>query len=144
MHFPQIRSSEVRTHSPLTIKTSIPYESNARTLNASPRHTSISPVQRHSPSNAYISTATHRIGSPVTTLNKVSKHNCFNVFNYSICFLITPTIKDTSNFLHIQIYTFSSFLGFTDGNSFVSTEFNKLFKCLKISFLESKNKRELA
>ncbi|CAD7015332.1 unnamed protein product [Ceratitis capitata] len=46
------------------------YQQIHGTLNASPRHTSISPVQRHSPSNAYISTATHRIGSPVTTLNK--------------------------------------------------------------------------
>ncbi|XP_039957213.1 filamin-B isoform X3 [Bactrocera tryoni] len=94
----EIRSSEVRTHSPLTIKTSIPYESNARTLNASPRHTSISPVQRHSPSNAYISTATHRIGSPVTTtLNK----NGLNRPDYETSRTVekSSTYKSTSNYV---------------------------------------------
>ncbi|XP_054089626.1 filamin-C isoform X2 [Zeugodacus cucurbitae] len=93
----EIRSSEVRTHSPLTIKTSIPYESNARTLNASPRHTSISPVQRHSPSNAYISTATHRIGSPVTTLNK----NGLNRSDYETSRTVekSSTYKSTSNYV---------------------------------------------
>nr|XP_014086134.1 filamin-A isoform X5 [Bactrocera oleae] len=94
----EIRSSEVRTHSPLTIKTSIPYESNTRTLNASPRHTSISPVQRHSPSNAYISTATHRIGSPVTTtLNK----NGLNRSDYETSRTVekSSTYKSTSNYV---------------------------------------------
>ncbi|KAL9919065.1 filamin-type immunoglobulin domains fbug isoform 2-T4 [Glossina fuscipes fuscipes] len=65
-----IRSSEIRTHSPLTIKTSIPYESPVRNLSASPRHMSASPVQRYSPNSAYITTATHRMNSPSTPHNK--------------------------------------------------------------------------
>lgn len=72
---PQTRSSELHSHSPLTIKTSNQYESSTRNITSSPRHASASPVQRYSPNNAYISTATHRIGSPVTsTLNKVGMH----------------------------------------------------------------------
>ncbi|XP_005177800.1 filamin-C isoform X2 [Musca domestica] len=65
----EIRSSEVRTHSPLTVKTSLPYETTTRNLSVSPRHMSASPVQRYSPNNSYITTATHRM-SPSTTLNK--------------------------------------------------------------------------
>ncbi|XP_041632980.1 filamin-A isoform X2 [Drosophila kikkawai] len=66
----ETRSSELHTHSPLTIKTSNQYESSTRNVTGSPRHASVSPVQRYSP-NAYITTATHRMGSPVTsTLNK--------------------------------------------------------------------------
>ncbi|XP_032590388.1 filamin-A isoform X2 [Drosophila grimshawi] len=67
----ETRSSEMHSHSPLTIKTSNQYETSTRNISNSPRHASASPVQRYSPNNAYISTATHRIGSPVTsTLNK--------------------------------------------------------------------------
>lgn len=48
----------------------MPYETATRTLNASPRHMSASPVQRYSPNSNYITTATHRM-SPSTTVNKV-------------------------------------------------------------------------
>ncbi|XP_023302338.2 filamin-B isoform X2 [Lucilia cuprina] len=86
----EIRSSEIRTHSPLTIKTSIPYETTTRNLNASPRHMSASPVQRYSPNSAYITTATHRM-SPSTTLNK-------NGFE-SRTVEKSSTYKSTSNFV---------------------------------------------
>lgn len=64
----------MHTHSPLTIKTSNQYESSTRNVSNSPRHASVSPVQRYFPNSAYITTATHRMGSPVTnTLNKVGQ-----------------------------------------------------------------------
>jgi len=70
----QTRSSELHTHSPLTIKTSNQYESSTRNITSSPRHASASPVQRYSPNSAYISTATHRMGSPLTSpVSKVNK-----------------------------------------------------------------------
>jgi len=70
----QTRSSELHTHSPLTIKTSNQYESSTRNITGSPRHASASPVQRYSPNSAYISTATHRMGSPLTSpVSKVNK-----------------------------------------------------------------------
>ncbi|XP_013109625.2 filamin-C isoform X2 [Stomoxys calcitrans] len=65
----EIRSSEVRTHSPVTVKTSLPYETATRNLSVSPRHMSTSPIPRHSPNSSYITTATHRM-SPSTTFNK--------------------------------------------------------------------------
>ncbi|KAH8233348.1 hypothetical protein KR026_007226 [Drosophila bipectinata] len=87
------RSSEVHTHSPLTIKTSNQYESSTRNVSNSPRHASVSPVQRYSPNSAYITTATHRMGSPVTnTLNKNGYETTRTVEKSS-------TYKSTSNYV---------------------------------------------
>ncbi|XP_037956587.1 filamin-C isoform X2 [Teleopsis dalmanni] len=92
----EIRSSEVRTHSPLTVKTSNQYETATRNLSVSPRHMTPSPVQRYSPNNAYITTATHRIGSPVSTLNK----NGINRSEYETSRIEkSSTYKSSSNFV---------------------------------------------
>ncbi|XP_032307117.1 filamin-C isoform X2 [Drosophila ananassae] len=89
----ETRSSEVHTHSPLTIKTSNQYESSTRNVSNSPRHASVSPVQRYSPNSAYITTATHRMGSPVTnTLNKNGYETTRTVEKSS-------TYKSTSNYV---------------------------------------------
>ncbi|XP_039228413.1 filamin-C isoform X2 [Drosophila yakuba] len=89
----ETRSSEVHTHSPLTIKTSNQYESSTRNINSSPRHASVSPVQRYSPNSAYITTATHRMGSPLTS--PVSK----NGYESSRTVEKSSTYKSTSNYV---------------------------------------------
>ncbi|XP_030388027.1 filamin-B isoform X2 [Scaptodrosophila lebanonensis] len=94
----ETRSSEVRTHSPLTTKTSNQYESSTRNINSSPRHASVSPVQRYSPNNAYITTATHRMGSPVT--NTLTK-NGLSRSDYETTRTVekSSTYKSTSNYV---------------------------------------------
>ncbi|XP_032572066.1 filamin-C isoform X1 [Drosophila sechellia] len=87
------RSSEVHTHSPLTIKTSNQYESSTRNITSSPRHASVSPVQRYSPNSAYITSATHRMGSPLTI--PVSK----NGYESSRTVEKSSTYKSTSNYV---------------------------------------------
>ncbi|XP_016928916.3 filamin-B isoform X2 [Drosophila suzukii] len=89
----ETRSSELHTHSPLTIKTSNQYESSTRNITGSPRHASASPVQRYSPNSAYISTATHRMGSPLTS--PVSK----NGYESSRTVEKSSTYKSTSNYV---------------------------------------------
>ncbi|XP_043645284.1 filamin-A isoform X2 [Drosophila teissieri] len=89
----ETRSSEVHTHSPLTIKTSNQYESSTRNITSSPRHASVSPVQRYSPNSAYITTATHRMGSPLTS--PVSK----NGYESSRTVEKSSTYKSTSNYV---------------------------------------------
>ncbi|XP_016953074.1 filamin-B isoform X3 [Drosophila biarmipes] len=89
----ETRSSELHTHSPLTIKTSNQYESSTRNITSSPRHASASPVQRYSPNSAYISTATHRMGSPLTS--PVSK----NGYESSRTVEKSSTYKSTSNYV---------------------------------------------
>ncbi|SPP72841.1 filamin-B isoform X2 [Drosophila guanche] len=91
----ETRSSEMHTHSPLTIKTSNQFESSTRNLSGSPRHASVSPVQRYSPNSAYITTATHRMGSPVTsTLNKNGYETTRTVEKSS-----SSTYKSSSNYV---------------------------------------------
>ncbi|BFG06400.1 filamin-B [Drosophila madeirensis] len=91
----ETRSSEMHTHSPLTIKTSNQFESSVRNLSGSPRHASVSPVQRYSPNSAYITTATHRMGSPVTsTLNKNGYETTRTVEKSS-----SSTYKSSSNYV---------------------------------------------
>ncbi|XP_032572067.1 filamin-A isoform X2 [Drosophila sechellia] len=89
----ETRSSEVHTHSPLTIKTSNQYESSTRNITSSPRHASVSPVQRYSPNSAYITSATHRMGSPLTI--PVSK----NGYESSRTVEKSSTYKSTSNYV---------------------------------------------
>ncbi|XP_017114728.1 filamin-C isoform X2 [Drosophila elegans] len=89
----ETRSSELHTHSPLTIKTSNQYESSTRNITSSPRHASVSPVQRYSPNSAYISTATHRMGSPLTS--PASK----NGYESSRTVEKSSTYKSTSNYV---------------------------------------------
>ncbi|KRF97963.1 uncharacterized protein Dwil_GK21843, isoform B [Drosophila willistoni] len=93
----ETRSSEVHNHSPLTIKTSNQYESSSRNLTGlgSPRHASVSPIQRYSPNSAYITTATHRMGSPITsTLNKNGYETTRTVEKSS-----SSTYKSSSNYV---------------------------------------------
>ncbi|XP_017077834.1 filamin-A isoform X2 [Drosophila eugracilis] len=89
----ETRSSELHTHSPLTIKTSNQYESSTRNITSSPRHASVSPVQRYSPNSAYITTATHRMGSPLTS--PVTK----NGYESSRTVEKSSTYKSTSNYV---------------------------------------------
>ncbi|XP_017837072.1 filamin-C isoform X2 [Drosophila busckii] len=88
----ETRSSEMHTHSPLTIKTS-QYESSSRNVNSSPRHASASPVQRYSPNSAYITTATHRMGSPVTSSLAKNGYESTRTVEKS------STYKSTSNYV---------------------------------------------
>ncbi|XP_070070104.1 filamin-B isoform X2 [Drosophila takahashii] len=88
----ETRSSELHTHSPLTIKTSNQYESSTRNITSSPRHASVSPVQRYSPNSAYISTATHRMGSPLTSPVSKNGYESRTVEKSS-------TYKSTSNYV---------------------------------------------
>ncbi|XP_068148013.1 filamin-B isoform X2 [Drosophila tropicalis] len=93
----ETRSSEVHNHSPLTIKTSNQYESSSRNITGlgSPRHASVSPIQRYSPNSAYITTATHRMGSPITsTLNKNGYETTRTVEKSS-----SSTYKSSSNYV---------------------------------------------
>ncbi|XP_055852874.1 filamin-A isoform X2 [Episyrphus balteatus] len=65
----EIRSSEVTRNSPLTIKTSNHFEQTTRNSTSSPRTLSASPIPPRQYSNSpshYVTTASHRIGSPVT------------------------------------------------------------------------------
>ncbi|XP_052841047.1 filamin-C isoform X2 [Drosophila gunungcola] len=89
----ETRSSELHTHSPLTIKTSNQYESSTRNITSSPRHASVSPVQRYSPNSAYISTATHRMGSPLTSPATKNGYESSRTVEKS------STYKSTSNYV---------------------------------------------